>query len=87
MQNFSDDLVTYIFKYLSNEDVYKVSYLCKYYYNLLTSKYFIEYINKRYHPIVFNILDNYCGLCNRGIVCINFVENLEIIHCLHYSFK
>ncbi len=86
MQNLSDDLLTYIFKYLSNEDVYKVSYLCKYYYNLLTSEYFIEYMDTRYHPMVFNILDNYCRLCNRGIICINFEEDFETSHCLHHSF-
>jgi len=87
MQNFPDDLLTYIFKYLSNEDIYKVSYLCKSYYGLLTSEYFVEYMDKRYHPMVFNILDNYCHYCNRGIICINFEEDYEIGHCLHHYFK
>ena len=43
----------------------------------------IHFMNYRYHPIVFNIFDNYCLLCNQGIIFYNEDEKLDSIQCNH----
>ena len=86
MNTISEELIICISKYLCNEDIYNLSYISKFYYNTLTSYFFINYIDTRYHPIVFNIFDNFCYICNRGIVCINFKDDFNIINCSHKFF-
>ena len=46
--------------------------------------YFIDHIWFRYHPLVFNILSNYCHLCNLGIYKIN--SKIKCIKCKHINF-
>ena len=87
MDKLPDEILIYTFKFLNNEDIYNVSYLCKLYYKLLTTKFFINYMNNRYHPVIFNILDNFCNLCNRGLVFIELKDDFNIDRCYHHYFK
>ena len=71
-----------IFLYLSNYELYNLSYLCKYIKNIYSKKYFLKLIYQREHPMVFNILDNYCRLCNMN----KFFRftNKGFDNCLHF---
>ena len=44
---------------------------------------FINEIKYRRHPLVFNVIDNYCSICNFGIY---FLHDIEIIRCNHDTF-
>ena len=83
MNNLCDDLNLCIIEFLDNESVFNLSYLNKYYNRLVTEEDFIEYLQYREHPIVFNIIDNLCTKCNIGIIIINDENDLSIIRCNH----
>ena len=87
MNKIPEEIIIHICKYLHNEDIYNLSYISHLYYNTLTSAFFINYIDNRYHPMVFNIFDNFCYICNRGIICLNFEEDLETNSCSHHIFR
>ena len=59
MNKLCDDLNLCIIEFLDNESVFNISYLNKYYNRLVTQQDFIEYLQYREHPIVFNIIDNF----------------------------
>lgn len=83
MNNLYDDLNLYIIEFLDNESVFNISYLNKYYNKLVTTDSFVEYLQYRNHPMVFNFLDNLCIKCNIGIIIINEDNDLSIIRCNH----
>lgn len=83
MNNLCDDLNLYIIEFLDNESIFNLSYTNRYYNRLLTNDDFIEYLQYRYHPIVFNLIDNLCIKCNIGIIIINDENDLSIIRCNH----
>lgn len=76
------DILYNIFKYASNEDIYNLS-ISKYYKKILTDTYFFKYIKYRYHPIVFNIIDNLCKKCNIGIFFIT-EDKFDTLTCRHF---
>lgn len=86
MNQIPEEIILYISSFLHNEDIYNLSYISNYFYNTLTQSFFIDYINHRYHPVIFNILDNFCYICNRGIVCFNMDKKLDIDYCNHHFF-
>ena len=53
-----------IFLYLPNEDLLKLQELSKYVYTIYSDVEFKKKIRFRYHPTIFNLIDNYCSLCN-----------------------
>ena len=79
--NLNDDILYYLISFLFNEDIFKINKISKKFYILVKNTNFIEYINYRDHPLVFNKFDTYCNLCNLGIYLIN--ENIKFIKCNH----
>lgn len=73
-----------IFYYLTNEDIYKLNQINKYFNNLIKNEVFYEDILYRSHPMVFNKLDNYCLKCNINIFILNENEKFEVINCNHF---
>ena len=78
------ELIINIFEYLPNEDIFKLNKLCKGIKQISDSESFINHIKYRKHPIVFNVIDNYCSRCNIGIYLLN---SCEIIRCKHDIFN
>ena len=83
MNNLCDDLNLCIIEFLDNESIFNISYVNTYYNRLVTNNDFIEYLQYRHHPIVFNLIDNLCIKCNIGIIIINDEDDLSIIRCNH----
>lgn len=75
------DLWSEILAYCDNETIHTARLISKTFYNIIYSSYFQTYLQYRYHPLTFNILDNYCTICNIGIIILD--EDLEIGHCQH----
>ena len=74
------ELIINIFEYLPNEDIFKLNKLCKGIKQISDLEPFINHIKYRKHPIVFNVIDNYCSICNFGIY---FLHDIKIIRCKH----
>lgn len=83
--NLNCDSLYLIFLYLSNYELSNLCCLCKYIKYLYTQNFFLNIIYNRKHPIVFNILDNYCILCN--INKFNNFFNKKFIRCKHHKFN
>ncbi len=82
MNNLCDDLNLYIIDFLDNESIFNISNIDKYYNQLVTTDEFIDYLQYREHPIVFNLIDNLCTKCNIGIIIIS-EDDISIIRCNH----
>lgn len=80
-EKVSNDLISYIFSYLSNYDAFKLRLLSIEYKKLAYSSWFFNYIKYRNHPVVFNNIDNICYICNTKTIII-FPET-PIMHCKH----
>jgi len=74
------ELIINIFKYLPNEDIFKLNKLCKAIKEISECESFFNEIKYRRHPLVFNVIDNYCSQCNFGIY---FLDDIEIFRCSH----
>ena len=83
MNNLCDDLNLCIIEFLDNESIFNISSINKYYNKLVTTDDFVEYLQYRPHPMVFNLIDNLCIKCNIGIIIINQEHDLSIIRCNH----
>ncbi len=64
MDKIPEDIILYICEYSLNESVFALSKVSSRYANYLFKPFFIEYIRYRDHPIMFNLIDNYCKYCN-----------------------
>ena len=82
MNNLCDDLNLYILEFLDNESIFNIR-VNKYYNQLVTSDNFIDFLQYREHPMVFNLIDNLCTKCNIGIIIINNEDDISIIRCNH----
>ena len=82
MNNLCDYLNLYIIDFLDNESIFNISNIDKYYNQLVTTDEFIDYLQYREHPIVFNLIDNLCTKCNIGIIIIS-EDDISIIRCNH----
>jgi len=70
-------------EYLNNEDILNILKTNKFYKNLYNDKAFYDKIKYRYHPAVFNYVDNYCLKCNfKPLILTDF--NLAFIRCSHF---
>ena len=81
MNSLDKYIITEIIKYLPNETVFNISFTSKYNNNLFDET-LVKYIKYRFHPAVFNMVDNYCNKCN--LCSIFFLdENLVFDRCSH----
>ena len=71
-----------IIKFMTNEDVFKIVKINKFY-NSLFDDMFVKYIKNRSHPLVFNVYDNICSTCNLNYIFI-LEENTLFLRCKHY---
>ena len=83
MNNLCDDLNLYIIDFLDNESIFNISNIDKYYNGLVTTDEFIDYLQYREHPIVFNLIDILCIKCNIGIIILDQENDISIIRCNH----
>lgn len=81
MEKVDKYLIKNIIKYLPNQDVFKLSKSSKFYNNIFDNIY-IDFIKHRNHPVVFNLIDNYCCICNMSKIFI-LDDHLEFIRCSH----
>ena len=77
------NLLYQIFYFLNNEDILKIIYISKSFYRICDDKFKYNIYNRK-HPIVFNLLDNYCCLCNVKRLYYNFDNTIK---CSHIYFK
>ena len=83
--NFLNDFLIYdIFYFLPNEDIFKINKICVNFRNLSLNDKFFENILYRNHPIVFNLIDNYCHVCNLQIYLIS--NKFDYMKCNHLKF-
>ena len=77
------DMIFNISTFLENYDLLNLLKTNKEFNLFFKKKYILNYFLTRYHPMVFNIFDNYCRKCN-------FKKVLELIilkkytRCKHY---
>lgn len=83
MNNLCDDINLHIIEYLDNETIFDLACVNKYFNSITTNDDFIEYLQYRQHPMVFNSIDNFCTKCNIGIIIINDDNELCILRCHH----
>ena len=77
------DALNYIVEFLPNHEIMEFIYVNKTIYKMLDVNRLIDYMSYRKHPIVFNILDNYCFICNQGLIFLDDDINSDIIRCNH----
>ena len=76
-------IILEIYDYLYNHEIMIMYQISNEINKKLPIENLIHFMNYRYHPIVFNIFDNYCLLCNQGIIFYNEDEKLDSIQCNH----
>lgn len=81
MNPILSDLWIQIFKYLNNETIYSIQFISILFHKLIYSPYLQTYLKERYHPLTFNGIDNFCIICNTGIIILD--KKLNIIRCKH----
>ena len=77
------DLLFEIIKFLPNHEIMELIYINKNIYKMFNVKKLIEYMENREHPLVINKVDNYCFICNQGLIFLNDDINSEYIICNH----
>ena len=80
------DMIFCILEFLPNHEIMSIFSVCKEINKMFNIEYIKEYMSYRDHPIVFNKFDNYCGLCNQGIIIYNDEDKddkLNYIICNH----
>lgn len=83
IENLNFDLINSIVKFLPNHEIMEFIYLNKDIYKMFDKKKLIEFMSFREHPIVFNSLDNYCIICNQGLIFLDDDINSNVIICNH----
>ena len=83
IENLNFDLIYSIIKFLPNHEIMEFIYLNKDIYKMFDKNKLIEFMNFREHPIVFNSLDNYCVICNQGLIFLDDEINSNVIICNH----
>ena len=72
-----------IIEFLYNHEIMNILTLNKKINQLLPVNRIEEYMSYRVHPLVFNKHDNYCVVCNQGLIFYNEEEKIENIICNH----
>lgn len=82
--NILDKYLLYeIMYYLRNEYLLNMTIINKQLYKSLKDKKFRSIILKRKHPMVFNIFDNFCKICNFNDI--QFYRYNSYINCYHFG--
>ena len=81
--NLPLELLREIIYFLPNEDVFNINIVNKQINNLSNDKTFVDNITYRWHPMVFNNLDNLCGKCNLRIAFL--CDPFHTIKCKHFG--
>jgi len=76
------DLQYEIMYYVCNETILQLPYVCKQIDNVMGNALFKEYILYRYHPMVFNMIDNFCRVCNLQYPIVYLNDDCSI-QCKH----
>ena len=82
LENLPNDLLYIIFSKLQNFDIITLIQVNKEIKNVIKSDFFISYLLRRSHPMVFNQNDTYCHICNLHIYRIND-KNTTFLKCKH----
>lgn len=82
LNNLPEDILFIILSKLDNSNIIKSLSLSSYIRSVIKSDFFIKYLLRRYHPMVFNSNDRFCHICNIHIYRIND-KNKFFIHCDH----
>ena len=80
--DLSNDILYEIFYFLPNEYIIENLYINKRIYNISLNRIFRKEIKVRRHPIVFNIFDNYCKICNFNKLGL-YKSRIKTINCKH----
>ena len=79
-------IMTYIMYFLLNEDIFNMEKTTLHWKQMLQDQILRQNIIYRPHPIVFNILSNYCFICNlRMTIIIEKDRPLDIVNCNHLT--
>lgn len=78
---FDELLVNKIVLYLLNNEIFMFFSINKHFNKFLDNRHISKSIKDRIHPIVFNLIDNYCKKCNIPRVYLNF--DYGISRCTH----
>jgi len=82
LDNIPDDLLLIIFSKLPNYEITSLMGVNSKIKNVVMTDFFISYLLRRKHPIVFNSHDLYCNICNIHIYRIND-KNKTFLRCRH----
>jgi len=82
LNNLPEDVLFIILSKLDNSNIIKSLSLSSYIKSVIKSDFFIKYLLRRHHPMVFNSNDRFCHICNIHIYRIND-KNKFFIHCDH----
>ena len=77
------DTIYEILYYLHNGTIMQIPYVCTYLNAVVDNTLFKEYIMYRPHPMVFNLVDNYCRICNFGYPFPFSNYDKKYVHCSH----
>jgi len=79
--NLCYDINYKITQFLDNQSIFNMNTVNKDFNRFYKNPYIFEYVKYRNHPMVFNLIDNYCNICNVGIIF--FDINHNITFCTH----
>ena len=82
LDNIPDDLLLIIFSKLPNYEITSLMCVNSRIKSVVMTDFFISYLLRRKHPIVFNSHDLYCHICNIHIYRIND-KNKTFLRCRH----
>jgi len=66
--NLPDDIIKEIIYFLPNEDVFNMCIINKHINNIFDDNILRNIIIFRQHPVIFNILGNFCFICNLRLI-------------------
>ena len=81
--NLPNEIIELIFRNSYNYDIFNLHRVCHKFYQIINDSNFIEFLQSRYHPIVFNSDDLYCHVCNFHIYPL-ILQKFEVRQTLHF---
>jgi hypothetical protein len=81
MHVLPNELIVRIIKFSHNDTIDRLFETSKQFRNVLEDDIVDEALTYRRHPLTFNLIDNYCKKCNRGILILQ--ENTRYYTCSH----
>lgn len=82
IDNLPDEILFIIFSKLPNYEIFSLINTNKSIKAIIKQDFFLSYLLRRWHPIVFNSSDLYCKICNIHIYRIND-KNKIFLKCNH----